>query len=149
MTKETEPKGNFFTHTFDANGRITDANDQQRRDMNNLAAKLPMIPYPHHHGHQCRRDIVTYLDQTAPSGVFTSTTTVSGVVKPTIYTRSADELTAKLTLPDLTVQDYQFDSDPQYKFKYLKSQKITTPSGLKTRRLSIIARTPTPILIQK
>ncbi len=133
LTKETEPKGNFFTHTFDANGRITDVLDQEgghekfgrKVDVNTGDVTTTVT--------SGEGDVVTYVDQTASTGALTSTSSVSGVTKPTTFSRSSDELTSKITSPDLTVSDLSFDLDPEYKFKYLKSQTITTPSGLKAQ----------------
>jgi YD repeat-containing protein len=132
LTKETEPKGNFFTHTFDANGRITDVQDQEgghehftRQVAPNSGDLTTTIT-------SGEGDVVTYLDKTAPNGDVTSTSSVSGVTKPLIYTRSADDLTSKIILPDLTIQDLHYALDPEYKFKYLQSATTTLPSGLKS-----------------
>ncbi len=141
LTKETEPKGNFFTHTFDATGRITDVVDQEgghekfgrKVDVNTGDVTTTVT--------SGEGDVVTYVDQTASTGALTSTSSVTGVTKPTLFTSSSDGITSKITSPDLTVSDLSFDLDPEYKFKYLKSQTITTPSGLKAQ--AAFARTYT------
>ncbi|MCB9772147.1 MAG: fibronectin type III domain-containing protein [Candidatus Omnitrophica bacterium] len=133
LTKETEPKGNFFTHTFNSNGRITDVQDQEgghekfaQQIQSNSGDVTTTVT-------SAEGNIVTYVDQISADGTWTATSSVSGVTKPTIFTRTANELIAKVTSPDLTVQDFNFDIDPKYKFKYLKTSTITTPAGLKAQ----------------
>ncbi len=128
MTKETEPNGNYFTHTFDANGRLTDAYDQEeghksfaRTVLNNGDIETTVTT--------AEGNITTYLDHTDTNGTYSSTITdPDGLI--TDYTRSADELTVNKVLPDGTVLDFQYDYDPEYKTKYIKEMSAQTPAGL-------------------
>lgn len=143
MTKETEPKGNFFTHTFDVNGRITDINDQEgghEQFAQSIAVNTGDVTTTVTSG---EGDVVTYLDQSSAGGAATSTISVSGVTNPTIHTRSTDGLNIKMTLPDATIQELQFGLDPENKFKFLKSGTITTPAGLKAQVINTRVYTDT------
>ena len=128
MTKETEPEGNFFTHTYDANGRVTDVVDQEnghqifdRQILTNGDIQTRV--------ETAEGNITTYLDHTDTNGTYTSTITdPNGLV--TDYTRSADELAVSKTLPDGTLLDFTYDYDPEHKTKYIKDVSVQTPVGL-------------------
>ncbi|MFA5260206.1 MAG: hypothetical protein WC450_03135, partial [Candidatus Omnitrophota bacterium] len=129
MTKETEPNGNFFTHTFDANGRITDVEDQEgghtqlTRQYLTSGEIITNVT-------TAEGSVTSYQDLIASTGAMSSVITSSASDLSTLYSGSADGLSAQKTLPDGSILDFELAYDPQYKFEFLKKLTATTPAGL-------------------
>ncbi|MFZ2922375.1 MAG: hypothetical protein WA081_09145 [Desulfosalsimonadaceae bacterium] len=126
-----DPSGetfNRFEHVYDANGRITDVTDPEggswHYGMTNSAYGTIRTELTTAEGQQ-----TVYLDRVMPSGEFTSLITgPSGGT--TEYSKSENGLTVNKSLScgmDLLLT---YAYDPGYRFKYVKSKTMTSPSGL-------------------
>jgi len=74
-------------------------------------------------------NLTTYLDHTDSTGAYTSRITDPSGAE-TLYTRSADQLTATKILPCGMNFAFKYGIDPQYKFKYLKEMREKTSPNL-------------------
>ncbi|MFH1702744.1 MAG: hypothetical protein ABIB41_04825, partial [Nitrospirota bacterium] len=74
-------------------------------------------------------NLTTYLDHTDSTGAYTSHITDPAGAE-TLYTRSADKLTATKTLPCGMTLDFKSGVDSQYKFQFVKDIREKTTSGL-------------------
>jgi RHS repeat-associated protein len=124
MTRETEPNGNFFTHTFDANGRIITAEDQ-----NNGQRVYGRMVMPDGDTASTvttsEGNLTTYFDQPSSTDV-----TTSASANTAVYARSASGLSTQVTQPNAAVQEYVTDYDPKFRVQYLRQSTATTPAGL-------------------
>jgi RHS repeat-associated protein len=124
MTRETEPNGNFFTHTFDANGRIITAEDQ-----NNGQRVYGRVVMPDGDTVSTvttsEGNLTTYFDQPSSTDV-----TTSASANTAVYARSASGLSTQVTQPNAAVQEYFTDYDPKFRIQYLRQSTTTTPAGL-------------------
>ena len=128
MTAKIEPEGNRFDHVFDSTGRLTDATNEEGGHW-----QYSRTAY-------ANGDILTemttgegnlkrYLDHTYSTGAFTSTITVPSGAQ-TLFSQSADGLTVNKSLPCGMELEFGYDTDPEYKFKYVKEMRESTPSAL-------------------
>jgi RHS repeat-associated protein len=133
MTAKIEPEANGFEHEFDSSGRLTDATDDEggRWQFARYVRENGDILYQKLTG---EGNLTSYLDHTYSTGAYTSTIT-DPTDAETLFSQSADGLTATKSLScgmDLT---FEYGVDSEYKFKYLKQVRETTPSVLEKTTL--------------
>jgi RHS repeat-associated protein len=128
MTAKIEPEGNRFEHIFDSAGRLTDAIDQEggrwqySRSVNPNGDILTQVL-------SAEGNLASYLDHTDSISAYTShITDPSGA--ETVYSRSADGLTATKSLPCGMNLSFKYGLDQQYKFPFVKEMREKTTSGL-------------------
>ncbi|MBC8432063.1 MAG: tandem-95 repeat protein, partial [Desulfobacterales bacterium] len=128
MFAKTEPEGNRFEHTFDSNGRLTDATDQEGGswnytrtvyENNDIVTEVTTA----------EGNITSYLDHTYSTGAYESTIT-GPTGAETLFTQSADGLTVNKSLPCGMELEFEYDLDPEYKFKVVKEMTESTPAAL-------------------
>ncbi|MBC8233690.1 putative Ig domain-containing protein [bacterium] len=128
MTAKIEPEGNRFENTFDANGKLTDATDEEEGHWNYSrftdASGDILTEVTTGEG-----NITSYLDHTYSTGKYTSTIT-DATGAQTLFTQSADGLTVNKSLPCGMALAFKYDVDPEYKFKYVKEMSKSTPFPL-------------------
>jgi len=128
MLAETEPEGNRFVHIFDDRGRLTDVRDEEGGrwiytrsvdDTGNVAVEMTTA----------ENNITLFSDYTDSTGAHSSIVTDASGAQIN-YSRSDDGLSINKSLPCGTDVTMAYDTDPQYKFKYLREMTETMPSGL-------------------
>jgi len=128
MSAKIEPEGNRFEHIFDSTGRLTDALDQEGGHWNfsrqvyengDILAEILTA----------EGNLTTYLDHIDSTGAYTSRITDPSGAE-TVYTLTADQLTANKSLPCGMNLSFKYEIDPQYKFQYVKEMREKTPSNL-------------------
>ena len=82
--------------------------------------------------------LTRFVETTDPIGTYTRTITGPNGDQ-TVLSRSPDKLRVTEALACGTALAYQFDLDPEYRFKYVKSMTETTPAG--RMRLTEVERT--------
>jgi RHS repeat-associated protein len=129
LTAKIEPNGNRYTHTFDSNGRLTDAMDGEGGNWHYSRSRQlngeTLVERTTAEG-----NLTSYLDRTDSMGAYT-TWIRDPTGGETVYTSSADDLTARKSLSCGTVLDFQYGLDPHYKFKVARQRVETAPSNLK------------------
>jgi RHS repeat-associated protein len=128
MTAKIEPEQNRFDHTFTLLGRLSDVYDEegghwnyQRTAYENGDILTQII--------SGEGDISSYMDHTDSTGVYESTVT-DPTGAQTLFSQSADGLTVNKSLPCGMDLEFKYGLDSEYKFKFVKEMKETTPSGL-------------------
>jgi len=128
MTAEIEPEGNRFEHIFNDKGRLTDVTDEEgghwsytRTVDANGDVRVEMTT--------AENNAISYLDNTASTGAYTSTVTDSSGAQ-TEFSKSGDGLTVNQSLPCGMDLEFIYDVDPEYRFKVLSDMTESTPSGL-------------------
>jgi RHS repeat-associated protein len=128
MVAKVEPEGNHFGHVFDSSGRLTDALDQEggqwqysRSAQANGDIQTQVL--------SAEGNLTTYLDHTDSTGAYTSRITDPSGAE-TVYTRSADKLTATKALPCGMNLTFKYGIDPEYKFQFVKEMREKTSSNL-------------------
>ncbi|MBW2630983.1 MAG: hypothetical protein JRC90_04325 [Deltaproteobacteria bacterium] len=128
MTAKIEPEGNRFEHVFDADGRLTDATDEEGGHWNyertafvngDILAEVTTG----------EGNVTSYLGHTYSTGKYTSTIT-DATDAETLFTRSADGLTVDKALPCGMDLEFKYGVDSEYKFKYVKETRESAPSSL-------------------
>ncbi len=129
LTEKIDPKGNHFRNGFDSQGRLVNISDDEgglwrystmvEAGGDNLVEKL-----------SAEGNLTTYRDHTDPLGAYQSTITDPNGAQ-TLYSRSADGLTAQKTTSCGMSLAFQYGLDSEYGFDYVKQMSETTPSGLK------------------
>ncbi len=128
MTAEIEPEGNRFEHVFDSIGRLTDVMDQE-------GGHWQFSRYAYENGDILTEvlsgegNLTSYLDHTYSTGAYTSTITGPAGAE-TLFNESADGLTINKSLPCGMDLEFKYGVDPEYKFKYVKEMRESTPAGL-------------------
>jgi len=128
LTAKIEPESNRFEHVFDLNGRLTDATDEEGghwqflRQVNEDSEILTQVTTG-------EGNVTSYLDYTDSTGAYASTVT-DPTGAQTRFFRSSDGLNAEKSLPCGMELAFQYDLDPQYKFKYVREVSEGAPSGL-------------------
>jgi RHS repeat-associated protein len=128
MTLKTEPEENNFGHRYDPQGRLTEFFDDEGGLWKFSRAVFDNGEVMHDIETRMNNK-TTHLDYLAASGAFDSTMTAP-TADETYYSISSDALTAQGTQPDGTLLDFIYDVDGEYKYRYLKERKETTPNGL-------------------
>ncbi|MDL1963726.1 MAG: hypothetical protein LWW98_05190, partial [Deltaproteobacteria bacterium] len=128
MTAKIEPEANGFEHEFDSSGRLTDARDDEggHWQFARSVQKNGDILYQTLTG---EGNPTSYLDHTYSTGAYTSIIT-DPTGAETLFTQSADGLTATKSLPCGMELSFEYGIDSEYKFKYLKQMCEGTPSAL-------------------
>ena len=128
MTAETEPEGSRFEHVFDSLGRLTDVFDDEgghwnysRQVYGNGDILIDVVTG--------EGNLTSYLDHTYSTGRYTSTIT-GPTGAETVFSQSADGLTVEKSLACGMELEFKYGLDPQYKFKYVKEMRESTPSAL-------------------
>jgi RHS repeat-associated protein len=136
-TAKIQPEGNRFDHVFDINGRITDFTDEQAGHWQFLrsvdASGNIMTEVLTGEG-----NVSSYMDYTDSTGAFTSTMSSPSNAK-TLLVRSDDGLLERTSLPCGTDFEFMFGTDPEYRSKFLKQTRETSPSGL--QKITLMAKT--------
>jgi RHS repeat-associated protein len=127
LTK-TQPELNQFGHIFDQTGRITDFTDDEGGHWQFSRTVLDDGDV-WHETLTGEGDRTTYLERQLSTGAYSSTIT-SPAGAETQYERSADGLLETLSLPCGMEQEYTYDVDAEYKYKYVKKMIERTPLGL-------------------
>ncbi|MGD9301849.1 MAG: sugar-binding protein, partial [Desulfobacterales bacterium] len=127
MTAEIEPEENRFDHTFSSLGRLTDVFDEQggqwqyTRTVYENGEILTEIT-------SGEGNVTSFRDRTDLSGVYTST-----IADPTgaiaIFSQSADGLSVEKSLFCGMENEFSYDVDSEYKFKFLKELTEKSPGG--------------------
>jgi RHS repeat-associated protein len=128
MTAKIEPEANGFEHEFDSSGRLTDATDDEggRWQFARSVQENGDILYRKLTG---EGNLTSYLDHTYSTGAYTSTIT-GPTGSETLFSQSADGLTATKSLSCGMELIFEYGVDSEYKFKYLKQMHQSTPSAL-------------------
>jgi YD repeat-containing protein len=128
MTAKIEPEANGFEHEFDSSGRLTDATDDEggRWQFVRSVQENGDILYQKLTG---EGNLTSYLDHTYSTGAYASTIT-GPTGAETLFSQSADGLTATKSLPCGMDMIFEYGIDPEYKFKYIKKITESTPSAL-------------------
>ncbi len=128
MTAKIEPEVNRFDHLFDSTGRLTDAIDQE-------GGQWHYSRYAYGDGDILTEvlsgegNLTSYLDHTYSTGAYTSTIT-DPTGAQTLFNESADGLAVNKSLPCGMDLEFKYGVDPEYKFKYVKEMRESTPAGL-------------------
>jgi RHS repeat-associated protein len=128
MTAKIEPEGNRFEHVFDLRGRLTDAIDQEGGNWQ-YSRSVDINGDVQTQVLSAEGNLTTYLDHTDSTGAYTSRITDPSGAE-TLYTRSADKLTATKTLPCGMNLTFKYGVDSQYKFQSVKEIRERASSGL-------------------
>jgi RHS repeat-associated protein len=126
MTAKVEPEGNRFEHAFDYGGKLTSASDEEGAiwQYSRSVASSGYITTEVITG---EGNLTSYLDHTDSTDNYTSTIT-DATGAQTVYSQS--KLTVNKSLPCGMDLEFQYDIDPEYKFKYVKEMTETAPAGL-------------------
>ncbi|MFV9691496.1 MAG: RHS repeat-associated core domain-containing protein, partial [Desulfobacteria bacterium] len=128
MTAKIEPEANGFEHEFDSLGRLTDATDDE-------GGRWQFARHVQENGDILYRkltgegNLTSYLDHTYSTGAYASTI-IDPTGAETLFTQSADGLTATKLLACGMDLIFEYGIDSEYKFKYLKQMHESTPSAL-------------------
>ena len=133
LTAKIDPAGNRFEHFFDAAGRLASASDQeqgnwqfaQSADAAGLVTSTMLT---------AEGAATTYQDRTESTGAYTSRIT-DAAGGETVFSSSADGLSARKSLSCGMVLDFLYGADAHYKFRTLKQAVETAPSNLKRTTL--------------
>ncbi|RLB81142.1 MAG: sugar-binding protein, partial [Deltaproteobacteria bacterium] len=128
MLAEIEPEGNRFDHSFTLSGKLSDVNDEEGGHWNfqRTAYENGEILIQVTSGES---NMSSYLDYTDSTGAYTSTVT-DPTGAQTLFFKSANGLTINKFLSCGMDFEFKYDVDSEYKFKYIKEMKESTPSGL-------------------
>ena len=128
ITAKIEPEGNRFEHVFDSLGRLTEATDQEggHWQFSRTAYESGDILTDVFTG---EGNLTSYLDHTYSTGAYTATIT-DPTGAETLFSQSADGLTVNKALPCGMDLEFKYDLDTEYKFKFVKDMRETTPAAL-------------------
>jgi RHS repeat-associated protein len=128
LTGKIDPNGNHFRNGFDAQGRLMNISDDQgglwqylRENETNGDIRVEKL--------SAEGNLTTYLDHTDSTGAYTSIIT-DPTGAQTLYSRSADGLSAQKSLSCGMSLSFQYGLDPEYGFEFVKQVTETTPLGL-------------------
>ena len=128
MTDEFDPRGNNFHHQYDAGGKITAVLDPEggswgyTRNVDDAGFATTSI-------RTAEGNVTTYVDRADSTGASTSVKTdPSGATATT--TRSADGLTETIQPACGMKRTRKYDTDPAYKYPYVREQTTLSPAGL-------------------
>jgi YD repeat-containing protein len=129
LTTKTEPNGNRFHQSFDSQGRLIEASDEEAGswtysrevsvDGGTLAERLT-----------AEGNKTSYLDRRDSTGAYTSTITGPNG-EQTLYSESANGLSVEKSLSCGMRLSMLYGTDSHYKFPYMKQIVESTPSGLR------------------
>ena len=128
MTAEFEPEGNHFDHTFSTTGQLSDVTDEEGGHWNytrNVYENGDILTEVT----TGEGNVISYIDHIDPLETYTST-----ITDPTgaeiLFTRPADGMIVTKVLPCGMDLEFLYGIDNQYKLKYIKEIKESTPDGL-------------------
>ncbi|MBI2435162.1 MAG: hypothetical protein HYV26_20075, partial [Candidatus Hydrogenedentes bacterium] len=134
MTREKKPNGNWFRHTFDAIGRVTDIRDLDP-DPNNEGGHWNYDRQVDANGDAditvttAEGDITTYQqDQQADGGLLVTVTGPSGAASETEISSGGKVI--RTTASCGMESTVSIGADPMYKTDFVESMTASTPSGL-------------------
>jgi RHS repeat-associated protein len=137
LSAKVEPRGNRFEQVYDASGRISDVKDGEgghwRFERTAYANSDVLIENVSAEGNR-----VSYLDHTDSTGGYRSTITDASGAQ-TLFSESADGMSAAKDLSCGLSSAFQYGIDPWYKSTYLKQATEKTPSNL--QRVTLIGKT--------
>jgi RHS repeat-associated protein len=127
LRAKVEPEGNRFEHQFNELGRLTDATDDEGGHWHyeRIAFENGDILTEKTTGEGNR---TSYLDHTYSTGRYLSTIT-DPTGAQTLYERSADGLIVNKNLSCGMYFSFTYDTDPEYRFKYISEMEETTPAS--------------------
>jgi RHS repeat-associated protein len=133
LTAKIDRAGNRFEHFFDVAGRLESAFDpehgnwqfSQSADAVGLVTSTMLT---------AEGAVTTYQDRTESTGAYTSHIT-DAAGGETVFSSSADGLSARKSLSCGMVLDLLYGADAHYKFRTLKQAIETAPSNLKRTTL--------------
>jgi RHS repeat-associated protein len=127
---EIEPEENQFEHVFSSLGRLKDVFDPEgghwtysRTTYENGDILTEMLT--------AEGNRTSYLDHTDSTGAYNSIITDPAGVE-TLFSKAADGLTVKTSLPCGMEVESNYDIDPEYKFKYVSNVTQRSPEGLES-----------------
>jgi len=125
---KVEPQLNRFEHVFDANGRITDATDEEgghwqfsRTELETGEIRSEVLT--------AEGEVHSYLDRTGSTGAYTSTIT-DETGSQTLFSKSEDSLATEQSNPCGMANSHKYGVDPLYGFKMVKEARERAPSAL-------------------
>jgi RHS repeat-associated protein len=128
MTAKVEPETNRFEHAFNAQGRLTDARDEEgghwlfdrtAQENGDIVTTVTTS----------EGELTSYLDHSESTGAYTSTIT-DPTGGQTLYSQSGDGLTVSKSLPCGMNLSFKYDVDSEYKFKYVTEMRERTQAAL-------------------
>ena len=128
MTAEFEPEGNHFYHTFRTTGQLSSVSDEEGGHWNytrNVYENGDILTEVK----TGEGNVISYTDHTDPMETYTSTIT-GPTGAGTLFTRSADGMTVTKVLPCGMDLEFLYGIDNQYKLKYIKEIRESTPDDL-------------------
>lgn len=128
MTTEFEPEGNHFDHTFSTTGQLSDVSDEEGGHWNytrNVYENGDILTEVK----TGEGNVISYTDHTDPMETYTSTIT-DPTGAETLFTRSADGMIVTRVLPCGMDLEFLYGIDNQYKLKYIKEIRESTPDDL-------------------
>ena len=128
MTTEFEPEGNHFDHTFSTTGQLSDVSDEEGGHWNytrNVYENGDILTEVK----TGEGNVISYTDHTDPMETYTSTIT-DPTGAETLFTRSADGMIVTKVLPCGMDLEFLYGIDNQYKLKYIKEIRESTPDDL-------------------
>ena len=130
LTEITDPENNHYSYAYDLYGRVESTSDDAggyRTFVNESEADgTKRITVTSGAG-----NFIEYRDKKDFSGRYTAITTDSAGMEST-FTRSPDGFTESLDTPCISNVIYEYDMDPKYRYKTIKSITETTPAGLES-----------------
>ena len=128
MLAKIEPEGNRFDQSFTLSGKLSDVHDEEGGHWNYQRTAYEngdiLIQVTSGEG-----NMSSYLDYTDSTGAYTSTVTDPAGAQ-TLFFQSANGLTVNKSLACGMDFEFKYDVDSEYKFKYIKETKESTPSSL-------------------
>ena len=128
MTAKTAPAGNRFEHDYDAYGRLSLVRDETGGSWAYThatdATGTTLVAVTTAEG-----NITSYLDHIDARGVYTSVITGPDSAE-TLFTRSADGLFVKKSLPCGSELSFQYDLDPEFGYPFIRESAQVTAQGL-------------------
>jgi RHS repeat-associated protein len=128
MLVKTEPNGNQFEHQFDSGGRLTQTTDEE-------GGEWTFLKTVYDNGdvlsevETAENNLTSYLDYKDSTGAYASIIT-DPLGGRTMFSQSANGLTAEKSMACGMGLHSKYDVDPEYKYRFLKEVKEKTPSGL-------------------
>ncbi|MBW1981854.1 MAG: hypothetical protein JRJ12_11595 [Deltaproteobacteria bacterium] len=128
LTARVEPEGNRFEHVFDEVGRVVDVTDEEggRWSYSSSASAdgdiLTQVA-------TAEGNLTSYLDHTDTTGAYSSIITAPTGAQ-TLFQQAADEMRITKSLACGMEFSFQYGTDSEYRFQYVREMKESTPSDL-------------------
>lgn len=137
ITAKVEPEGNRFEYIYNSEGIVTGTLDEEGGnwqfsesddDQGNTYSETLTA----------EGNLTTYVDHTDATGAYISTIT-DPTGSETLFIESSDGLTTTKSLPCGMELRFEYGTDPEYRFKYIKEISEESPSGLLRADAKIIS----------